>query len=200
MKKQFILGMVTGGLIFGAAGVFAGQYVATDNPFPVEYNGNNVSIEGYNINDSTYFKLRDIADVVGGFAVDFNNNTIKLSSSGNTASSGSNDSVDDSGYTLKTELPVNIQTFIGEFTVNSLSMKYMQYLDYLNEVQVSYIANVTATKDGTINFNLNYLDKDGFSIGSTFVYKSDAKAGETYDLTDIAFIPYGTVSITITKD
>ena len=81
MKKQ-IISFTLGALIFGTAGVFAGQYVATENPFPVQLNGENVSIEGYNINDSTYFKLRDIADVVGGFEVGFNNNTIQLSKGG----------------------------------------------------------------------------------------------------------------------
>ena len=69
-------------MLFGSVGVFAGQYMATDNPFPVQLNGQSVSIEGYNINDNTYFKLRDIADAVGGFNVDFQNNTIQLSQNG----------------------------------------------------------------------------------------------------------------------
>ena len=34
-----------------------------------------------NINDSTYFKLRDVADAVGGFTVGFTNNTITISTS-----------------------------------------------------------------------------------------------------------------------
>lgn len=79
MKKNFITGVVIGGLIFGSAGVFAGQYTATDNPFPVQLNGKDVSLTGYNINDQTYFKLRDIADTVGGFDVNFENDTISLS-------------------------------------------------------------------------------------------------------------------------
>ena len=82
MKKNFIVGIITGGLAFGTAGVFAGQYMATDNPFPIQLNGTNVSLTGYNINDETYFKLRDIADVVGGFTVGFENNTIQLAKDG----------------------------------------------------------------------------------------------------------------------
>ena len=82
MKKQFIAGMLVGSITFGAVGVFAGQYAATENPFPVQLNGTNVSLEGYNINDNTYFKLRDIADVVGGFTVGFENNTIQLAKDG----------------------------------------------------------------------------------------------------------------------
>lgn len=82
MKKQIIISFLSGAVLFGSVGVFAGQYMATDNPFPVQLNGQSVSIEGYNINDNTYFKLRDIADVIGGFDVDFQNNTIQLSQNG----------------------------------------------------------------------------------------------------------------------
>lgn len=37
-------------------------------------------MEGYNVDDYTYFKLRDIADAVGGFDVDFKDDTIVLTS------------------------------------------------------------------------------------------------------------------------
>lgn len=47
----------------------------------ITLNGNSVSMEGYNIEGSTYFKLRDIADAVGGFSVDFKSNTIVLETS-----------------------------------------------------------------------------------------------------------------------
>lgn len=82
MNKRGIACFVAGALIFGAAGVFAGQYAATENVFPVQLNGENIQIEGYNIEGSTYFKLRDIADIIGGFNVDFNNGTIQLSKDG----------------------------------------------------------------------------------------------------------------------
>lgn len=98
MKKNFIAGAVVGGLIFGTVGVFAGQYVATDNSFPVQLNGNNVSLEGYNIEGSTYFKLRDIADVVGGFDVGFNNDTIQLSKDGYVYSNASESKGDSLAY------------------------------------------------------------------------------------------------------
>ena len=80
-KKELIIGIIIGSVITGT-GVLAVQYTATDNPFPVQLNGQSVQIQGYNINDQTYFKLRDIADVVGGFNVDFQNNTIQLSKDG----------------------------------------------------------------------------------------------------------------------
>ena len=82
MKNRFISGFLCGAVIFGAAGVFAASYTAVDNPFPIQLNGKTVQIEGYNINDSTYFKLRDIAEVVGGFDVGFQNGKIQLAKDG----------------------------------------------------------------------------------------------------------------------
>lgn len=78
MKKNFVTGIVVGGLFFGTVGAFAGQYVATKNTFPIKINGQDAYMEGYNIDGSTYFKLRDIGDRMG-FTVDFKNNTILLS-------------------------------------------------------------------------------------------------------------------------
>ena len=78
MKKQFIIGFLSGALVFGAIGALAAGLTANINPFMITLNGDNVFIEGYNIEGSTYFKLRDIADVVGGFDVDFVDNVITL--------------------------------------------------------------------------------------------------------------------------
>ena len=78
-RNNFIAGFLSGALIFGAIGAIAAELIATPNPFPIKLNGEEVSIEGYNLNDSTYFKLRDISNAVGGFDVDFQDNTIILS-------------------------------------------------------------------------------------------------------------------------
>lgn len=71
---------LTLGIIIGAAATLSitalAEYITTPNPYPVKVNGQEVQVEGYNINDSTYFKLRDVADAVGGFSVDFADNTI----------------------------------------------------------------------------------------------------------------------------
>ncbi len=77
--KKFTLGFIIGGVICSAITGFAIEYSVTVNPFPIKVDGAAKSIEGYNINDSTYFKLRDIADAVGGFTVGFTNNTITIS-------------------------------------------------------------------------------------------------------------------------
>lgn len=76
--KKFILGFITGGIICATATGFAVEYAVTANPFPVAVNGTETAIEGYNINDNTYFKLRDVADAVGSFNVGFSDNTITI--------------------------------------------------------------------------------------------------------------------------
>ena len=82
MKKQFLIGYIAGAVTFGAIGAFAAGLVANPNPFPVTFDGDRVFMEGYNIEGSTYFKLRDIAGIVGGFNVDFADDTIVLTSGG----------------------------------------------------------------------------------------------------------------------
>ena len=86
MKRKFITGFICGAVAFGTVGVFAGQFIATENTFPIQLNGENISIDGYNIEGNTYFKIRDISDFVGGFDVGFDNNTIKLSTTNDIAS------------------------------------------------------------------------------------------------------------------
>lgn len=78
MKNKFILGFITGGIICATVTGFAVEYAVTANPFPVSVNGTETAIEGYNINDNTYFKLRDVADAVGVFDVGFSNDTITI--------------------------------------------------------------------------------------------------------------------------
>lgn len=76
--KRFVLGFIIGGVICSALTGFAVEYAVTANPYPVKVNGVETPIEGYNINDNTYFKLRDVADAVGSFTVGFADNTITI--------------------------------------------------------------------------------------------------------------------------
>ena len=88
MKEKLqglITGVITGTIITGSIGVLAAQYTATDNPFPIKVNGAETKIEGYNINGSTYFKLRDIGEHMG-FDVDFKDGTIYIGDNINPAS------------------------------------------------------------------------------------------------------------------
>lgn len=74
--KQFICGAVIGAVTALSITVLA-EYIINPNPYPVKVNGEQVGIEGYNINDSTYFKLRDIGERVG-FSVNFVNDQIVI--------------------------------------------------------------------------------------------------------------------------
>ena len=80
MKKEiicFVLGVLT------AIGItaLAAQMEVNPNAFPVLVDGQPVSIEGYNLNGYTYFKLRDIGNSIG-FDVEFKDNTIAINTSG----------------------------------------------------------------------------------------------------------------------
>lgn len=83
MKKNFVTGFISGAIAFTMVGAFAANMVTTPNTYPVKLDGKDVSIEGYNVDDYTYFKLRDISDAVGGFDVDFKDDTIVLTSQKN---------------------------------------------------------------------------------------------------------------------
>ena len=78
MKRSFIAGVIVGAIIFGFIGAFAAGIVANPNPFPILLDGESVSIDGYSIDGSTYLKLRDMSAVLGGFEVDFQDDTILL--------------------------------------------------------------------------------------------------------------------------
>ena len=75
--KQLICGILIGAIAALSITALA-DFIVNPNPYPVKVNGHTVQIEGYNINDSTYFKLRDIAQAVGGFDVDFKDGAVVL--------------------------------------------------------------------------------------------------------------------------
>lgn len=77
--KKFISGFICGAIIFSMAGAFAVNSIY-DNPYPIIVNGEEKRIQGYNIDDYSYFKLRDIASALGNFSVAFDDETIVLKS------------------------------------------------------------------------------------------------------------------------
>lgn len=119
--KKIIISFVTGALLFGAAGVFAGQYIVSKNPFTIKLNGENINIEGYNINGSTYFKLRDISSALGSFNVDFSDNTILISNDGYEYYNNSNDS----DIILKNYAKENIWKITNENNYSYSNVKFL---------------------------------------------------------------------------
>ena len=161
MIKINIICFVSGALLFGTVGAFASYYTATENTFPVQLNGENVSIDGYNIDGSTYFKLRDVANVVGGFDVDFFNNTIQLSK-------------DNYKYDNKAN-KIDYSKYQGTYAVlNGSSKIYNDLCDVLT------IKSISA--DG-VDFELNIKRQEEelyFTEKATFVEPYHAIAGGTY--------------------
>ncbi len=82
--KKIISGIIIGAVLGTAIGGFAVSSIV-DNRFPIMVNGEKKNIQGYNIDDRTYFKLRDIADATGGFTVDFKDDTILINTNASSA-------------------------------------------------------------------------------------------------------------------
>ena len=81
--KELFVGIVLGAMIFGGISIFAdGTLNVYPNPFKITVNGVEKNIEGYNINEYSYFKLRDIGEQVG-FDVDFKEDTIMINNNNN---------------------------------------------------------------------------------------------------------------------
>lgn len=85
MKKKFIAGIMATALALTTVTAFGADGVKT-NSYPVQLDGKDVEIEGQNIDGYTYFKLRDIANAVGGFDVEFKDGKIALTSKQNELS------------------------------------------------------------------------------------------------------------------
>jgi len=65
--KQFTVGFLIGSVLFSTLGVFATNELGLTiklNQYPIFFNGEQVAVEGYNINDYTYMKLGDIGKVL----------------------------------------------------------------------------------------------------------------------------------------
>lgn len=86
--KNFLAGVAVGAVALNAAPSIADVvYNITPNPFRITVNQDEKEIEGYNINGSTYFKLRDIGEQVG-FGVDFKENTIMITTDNTNSKDG----------------------------------------------------------------------------------------------------------------
>lgn len=78
--KKFLIGFISGAVLCGSLAVVAVEYNIYPNPYKVMVDGKETAIEGYNINDKSYFQLRDIGSAVG-FQVGFDaaNETVLVS-------------------------------------------------------------------------------------------------------------------------
>lgn len=158
-NKKCIIYFIAGAMIFGTVGAFAGQYIATENTFPVQLNGKDVAVGGYNIDGSTYFKLRDIANVIGGFDVDFSDNTIQLSKDGYEYTK-LNYSYVDKDYNFSLEIPHGIQNKYV-ITTDTNSNDYLKVIRFYEKNNYEYPIN-GEYHVGTV-FNIYICDKNNMS-------------------------------------
>lgn len=79
MKKTF-LGFICGMIVALSLTALAKQMDVFNNSYKVMVNNQEANIEGYNMNGSTYFKLRDVGTATG-FDVAFANDTISITTS-----------------------------------------------------------------------------------------------------------------------
>lgn len=136
--KKFILGLITGGILTAAVTGFAVEYAITANPYPVKVNGVETTIQGYNINDETYFKLRDVSAAVGGFEVGFEDNAIVVNTPNKPA---------------PTTEPTSKLSDVPIQTVNGID--YIRYTDILTMLNSIGIDKYTFGTDCLIDISSN---------------------------------------------
>lgn len=83
--KTFIIGFITGAVIVSVPVVATQVYNIYENEYPIRVDGELVEIQGYNINDYSYFKLRDIGRFTN-FNVDFKGDEIIIETTENKTS------------------------------------------------------------------------------------------------------------------
>lgn len=164
MKKNFIIGFITGGVICATITGIAVEYAVTPNPYPVKVNGHEQAIEGYNINDNTYFKLRDIGDKVG-FGVGFEDDTIMV----NTTTDTPEPTIEPTAIptiaptvapTLPTPAPVDNEIKIQ--TLNEKTVDRMQIFEINNKKYVNAI--LLAAEYDQKKYSINEDQIDGICL------------------------------------
>lgn len=164
--KKFIIGFITGGIICAAVTGFAVEYAVTANPYPVKVNGSETAIEGYNINDETYFKLRDVADAVGGFTVGFSDNTI----------------------TIDTETapePTSVPVSSADITI----VRGDDGNDYTSDgLEIHYVDDVAYVMKGSIQRKIEASGITGYSFSTSALVKAESDGYKSI-LGDIPLCP-----------
>lgn len=162
--KTLTLGILIGAIATVSITALA-EYLTVPNPFPIKVNGTETAIEGYNINDNTYFKLRDVADAVGGFEVGFSDNTITI----------------DTGNVVKPEptvAPTPIPSSEIPPQATELNPAFPPYYDKSDGLTSDGIP-IRVDKNGnkyvsTLNMNAVYHYEDyGYSFGETELFDID---------------------------
>lgn len=172
--KKFILGFITGGIICAAVTGFAVEYAVTLNPYPVKVNGVETTIQGYNINDETYFKLRDVSAAVGGFVVDFKDNAITIDTP------------------LETVPTPTVTPVASDITI----IKGEDGKDYTSDgLEIYYVDNVAYVMKGFIQQKMEANGINGYSFSTSDLVKAESNGYKSI-LNNIPLCPTNSQLIT----
>lgn len=123
--KELIIGIVIGVIISCNIAIFADDIInAVPNQFKIMVNNDYCDIEGYNINDSTYFKLRDIGKYTN-FNVDFKEDTIMITTS--DSQSILSESNNEEEQELYNYITIGEKQYIAAKEVDSIVCDYFPY-------------------------------------------------------------------------
>lgn len=188
MKKitSNIACFISGIIIASTVGAIAANYTATENTFPIKVNGQNAQMEGYNINGSTYFKLRDIGDKMG-FSVDFKNNTILIGENSTETRDIALDTDSKEFYTYTNSGKVSSHLKLDTIELTNPT-------DSLMKIQCDAVFSGTEYKSSLAMFYLKCLDKDGLVLDKILLSQK-VTPGEKFKATKTVFIPKDTVAI-----
>lgn len=151
--KSITLGILIGTITTLSITALA-EYIVVPNSFPVKVNGQTVQVEGYNINDSTYFKLRDVAAAVGGFEVGFEDNAIVV----NTPNK-------------PTPEPTVEPTVSADITI----IKGEDGNDYTSDgLQIHYVDDIAYVMKGSIQRQIESIGIAGYSFSTSDLVKSES--------------------------
>lgn len=161
--KEFIIGLVLGGIIFGGFTIFAENlFDVIENPFKIRVNGEVCSIEGYNINGNSYFKLRDIGEYIG-FNVDFKEETILIETSNNILTSKAEttpiDNEENDYISIINNMLKNVDPSMGFMEDGENAGYYYADLNLILK-NVTIAGNYTPSDSGDIYY-LQLLSKSG---------------------------------------
>lgn len=132
--KKFVIGFILGAMIFGSGIVFAEEVLKiVRNPYPVLINGVITEVDGYNIDGSTYLKLRDFEKA--GLGVNWNNEKRQIE----ITSVEANNDIMESEETSKGEMTVTekiTQTPDGITQIDTWEGKqYIAYIYVRNKIK-----------------------------------------------------------------
>lgn len=156
--KFLLIGFILGSCTFNIFATVNSLYDIIANPYRIMINGKETTIEGYNINGYSYFKLRDIGTQTKSFNVDFKEDMILIDTINATALTVDDETSSSNNVDVTEKNIVTIDTDI--YAVNDEKYFYFQYINN-NLLSNTFI---TAKWEDSENYSLVLCNKNNHSI------------------------------------